>query len=109
MVPYEVARASYVLKPYILRLQACYAVRKVFIDRLKRDIDYRLKYLYIHDPENAPLHICWRRVPPNCLSIFRGLKNAQRLLSKEIREVATILQHFRPDQYEFVLQTIRME
>lgn len=106
---YRLEKARFVLKPYILRLKACYAVRKTFVHRLRTDLDYRLKYLYIHEPIDRPIHVCWRKVPPKCLSVFKGLENIQRLLVGEIAMVTNLLRHIRPDQYEFFLRTMRIE
>lgn len=105
----RILKARFRLKPYILRLKACYEARRMFVYRLWTDIDYRLKYLYIHEPYNAPVHVCWRKVPPKCLSVYKGLVNIQRLLVNEISTVNALIQHIRPDQYDFFLRNMRIE
>lgn len=102
------ARALFVLKPYILRLKACYQVRRQFVNRLKTDVGFRNKYLFIHECEDKPTHVCWRKVPPACLSVYDGLENCQRLLSGEIEQLTKILENFPVEQYEWLLQNVRI-
>lgn len=102
------ARALFVLKPYILRLKACYEARIQFVQRLQSDIDFRNRYLFIHECEEKPTHVCWRKLPPTCLSVYKGLENCQRLLSSEIEQVTKILDNFPVEQYEWLLQNVRI-
>ena len=69
--------------------------------------DYN-KYLFIHECEDKPTHVCWRKVPPACLSVYEGLENCQRLLSGEIEQLTRILENFPVEQYEWLLQNVRI-
>ncbi len=104
----KISRARFILKPYMLRLHACHLVRKQFIERLQTDIPFRIKYLYIHEPETGPTHICWRKVPPRCISLFEGLQNSQRLMSVEIEQLTRMLQNIDPQRYNWVLNNVRL-
>jgi len=101
-------RAIYRLKPYLLRLQACFLARRTFVRRLEEDIGFRRKYLYIHEPRNGPTHICWRRVPPYCLTVRRCLKHLQRLIADKVERTNNFLLGFEPEQYQWLLDNIRI-
>lgn len=104
----RVSRAMYFIKPLILRLHACHRARTIFVNRLLLDIPYRKKYLYVHVPETGPTHICWRKVPPRCLSVFDGLRNTQRLIAKEIEMMNLLLEDVEVDRYEWVLNNVKI-
>lgn len=103
----KICRAIFILKPYLLRLRACYLVRKTFVDRLHTDIPFRLKYLYVHEPENGPTHICWRKVP-RCLAVDTGLENYQRLLSEHIAIMDKLLDGIDVERYQWILNNVRI-
>ena len=104
----RLSRAMYILKPTMLKLQACYIARKKFIKRLLEDIPYRKRFLFVHEPETGPTHICWRKVPPRCLSIFTGLSNIQRLMSREIDRMNIVLENIHVDRYEWILNNVKI-
>jgi len=79
------------------------------MERLQKDIPFRIKYLFVHETEDKPTHICWRKVPPKCLSVGTGLANAQRLMVNEIKQLQTIIEHFDTDHYYFMLHHLVFE
>jgi len=97
-------KAIWVLKPYMLRLHSCYLVRKKFIDRIKNDVEYRTRYLYIHRTEQP--HFCWLQPPPNFLTIGGTLENTVRLLRHEAVRFDRLLDHFSPMYYNFLLKHV---
>jgi hypothetical protein len=104
----RLGRAMYILKPTMLKLHACHRARTIFVNRLLEDIPYRKKFLFVHEPETGPTHICWRKVPPCCLSIFTGLSNIQRLLSREIDWMTLVLEDIHVDRYEWILNNVKI-
>ena len=101
-------RAIYRLKPYLLRLQACFLARRTFVKRLEEEIGFRQKYLYIHEPRNGPTHICWRRVPPYCLTVSKSLKHLQRLIAADVERTNNFFMTFEPEQYQWLLDNVRI-
>jgi len=104
----KIGRATCILKPYVQRLHACYLARQMFVARLHQDIPFRLKYLFVHEPETGPTHICWRKVPPRCLAIDTGLENCQRLLSGHIAQMDMLLQGIDAERYQWILNNVRI-
>ena len=106
---YKIRAAHNKIRPYILRLQACYFVRKKFIDRLKRDVLYRQRYLYIHNTESNPTHLCWRKMPPVNISVHRDLETIQTLIREDINVINAALEGFRPEQYMWLLKHVAID
>lgn len=100
-------KAKLTLKPMVLKLHACAIARRLFSNRLRKDIPFRLRYLFVHeteDPNNT--HICWRKVPPRCISVYRGkdpLKKFIRLLRPDIEEMSKLLREYQIEEYNWVL------
>lgn len=97
-------KSVFIIKPYILRLHACYLVRKTFVDRIKIDVEYRNRYLYIHRTEEP--HFCWLQPPPTFLTIGGRLENTVRLLRHEAVRFDRLLDHFSPMHYNFLLKHV---
>lgn len=98
-------KALHHIVPVSRRLQACYQARKLFVHRLKNDIQYRLRYLFVHDTDTP--HICWKRVPPRCIAVHGHdgrLANCVRLLKKEIDNMSLFMARYRHEQYEWLLR-----
>ena len=107
--PCKIRAAHNRIRPYILRLQACYQVRKKFVDRLKRDVLYRQRYLYIHNTEINPTHLCWRKMPPVNISVHRDLETIQQLIREEINVINAALEGFTPEQYMWLLKHVAID
>lgn len=92
------------IKPYILKLHATYLVRKKFVHRLQSDLEYRTRYLYIHNTESP--HFCWQKRPPSFLVVNSNLENIVRLLRKDAIRLDNILNKFLPRHYNFLLKHV---
>ena len=95
----QVRKALWTLRPIILRLQASYQCRKLFVHRLKTDIEYRKCYLHVHETDNP--HFCWKKPPPKCISTT-GL----HVLDDEVVLMKEFMDQFDTRHYSWILNHV---
>jgi hypothetical protein len=100
-------KAKSIIKNKVLkRLQAHRTSRRTFVDRLCVDIEYRKRYLFVHETDDP--HICWRKCPPLCLTMRKGLKEVQRLIDKDIGMLNRVLVEIEGIPLQHLLDTYRI-
>ena len=103
----RVRKAKSIIKNKVLkRLRAHRMSRRTFVDRLCVDIEYRRRYLFVHETDDP--HICWRKCPPLCITMRKGLKEVQRLIDKDIGMLNRVLVEVQGIPLEHLLNTYRV-
>ena len=100
------ALRSIIRNRVLKRLQAHRTSRKLFCHRLCVDIEYRERYLFVHETDDP--HICCRKCPPLCLTMRKGLKEVQRLIDKDIGMLNRVLVEIEGIPLQHLLDTYRI-